>query len=73
MESFISFVLRFNLDFMSVLIILNKRWGVMYKRPLYNPTDLAPRLALIISIKSHLQLHHPININSNMRLLSHPL
>ena len=42
MQSFIGFVLRFNLNYLSVLIIIHKYWGIMDKCALNRATKFLP-------------------------------
>ena len=73
MESFIGFVLRFNLDFLSVLIIRDEYRGVVEKCTLNRAASLLPRVLFYIELESYAKLDHFVNIHSDATLLCQSL
>ena len=53
MESFLLFVLRFNLDRSFVIIIFNEYRGIVDERTLYVATSFLPRLLFIVKVERH--------------------
>ena len=73
MKSFISFVLRLNLNFPSVLIILDKYWGIVDKCTLNIAANLLPRLLFVVELESYGKRDQFVNVYSDMPLLSKSL
>jgi len=73
MKSFIGFVLRLNLDFHSVLIILNEYRGIVDKSALNGAANLIPRVLFVVELESHAKQDHFINVYSDVPLLCQSL
>ena len=69
MQSFIGFVLRFNLDFLSVLIIGDECRGIEDKCALNRAANLLPRVLFIVELESHHKNDHLVNVYTHMSCL----
>ena len=69
MQSFIGFVLRFNLDFTSALIISDECWGVADKCALNRTANLLPRILFVVELESYGKDDHFVNIKCDLPLL----
>ena len=69
MQSFIGFVLRFNLDCLCVLIILDEYRGIMDKCALNGATNFLPGLLFVIEIESYDKNDHFVDVHSDVPLL----
>ena len=72
-QSFIGFVLRFNLDFFSVLIILDKYRGISDKCTLNGATNLFPCMLFVVELESYVKHDHFVNIHGNVSLFCQSL
>jgi len=73
MQSFISFVLRLNLDFLAVLIILDEYRGIVDKSALNRAANLLPRMLFVVELESYDKHDHFVNVYSDVPLLSQSL
>jgi len=73
MQSFISFILRFNLDSLSVLIIPDEYRGIADKCALNGAANLLPRVLFVVEFESHGKHGHLIDVYSDVPLLVQPL
>ena len=73
MQSFISFVLRFNLDLLSVFIILDEYRGVADKCALNRAANLLPRVLFVVELESYGKHDHFVNVYSDVPLLCQSL
>jgi hypothetical protein len=73
MQSFISFVLRFNLDFLSFLIILDEYRGIADKCALNRAANLLPGVLFVVELESYGKHDHFVNVYSDVPLLSQSL
>ena len=73
MKTFISFVLRLNLNFLSVLIILDKYRGISDKCTLNGATNLFPCMLFVVELESYVKHDHFVNVYSDVPLLSQSL
>jgi hypothetical protein len=69
MKSLISFVLRFNLDFLCVFNIFDEYRGIVDKCSLNRATNFPPRVLFVIELESYLKLDHFVNVHSDDPLL----
>jgi hypothetical protein len=69
MKSLVSFVLRFNLDFLSVFIILDEYRGIVDKCSLNRTANFFPRVLFVVELESYDKHHHFVNVNSDVPLL----
>ena len=69
MQSFISFVLRFNLDFLSFLIILDEYRGIADKCALNRSANLLPGVLFVVKLESYHKKDHFVNIYTTVPLL----
>jgi len=69
MQSFIRFILWFNLDFLPVLIVLDEYRGIMDKYALNRATSLLPRELFVVELESYGKHYHFVNVYSDMPLL----
>ena len=69
MKSLVSFVLRFNLDFLSVLIIGDECRGIEDKCALNRAANLLPRVLFIVELESHDKYDHLLNVYTHMSCL----
>jgi len=69
MKSFIGFVLRFNLDFLFVFIILDEYRGIVDKCALYRAANLFPGLLFVVELESHGKNDHFVNVHGDLSLL----
>jgi hypothetical protein len=70
MQSFIGFVLRFYLDFHSVLIILDEYRGIADKCAINGATNLLPRVLFVVQLESHSKHDNFVNVYGDMPLLA---
>ena len=61
MQSFIRFVLRFDLDCSFFLIIPHEVWGIMDERTLDRATRFLPWLIIVVELESYEENDHFIN------------
>jgi len=73
MKSLISFVLRFNLDFLSVFIILDEYRGTANKCSVNRAANLLPRVLFVIELESYFKHDHFVNVHSDVPLLCQSL
>jgi len=73
MQSFISFVLRLNLDFHCVFIIRDEYRGVVDKCALNGAANLLPRVLFVVELESYGKHDKLVNIYSDVPLLSQSL
>jgi len=73
MQSFIGFVLRLDLNFLSVLIILDEYRGIADKCALNRATNLLPRVLFVVELESYHKHDHFVNIHGHMPLLTQSL
>jgi len=73
MQSFIGFVLRFNLDFHCVLIILDKYRSIADKCALNGAANLLPRVLFVVELKGYGKHDYFVNVYSDVPLLSRSL
>jgi hypothetical protein len=69
MESFIGFVLRFNLNFLYVLMIRDEYRGIVDKCALNRAASLLPRVLFVVELKSYAKHDHFVNVYSDVPLL----
>ena len=69
MQSFIGFVLWFNLNSLSVLIILDKYRGIVDKRALNGAAKLPPRVLFVVKLESYDKHDHFVDVDSDVPLL----
>ena len=69
MQSFIGFVLRFNLDCLCVLIILDEYRGIADKRALNRAANLFPRVLFVVELESYDKYDHFVNVYRDVPLL----
>ena len=69
MKSLISFVLRFNLDFLSVFIILDEYRGTANKCSVNRAANLFPGLLFVVELESHGKNDHFVNVHGDLSLL----
>ena len=69
MQSFIGFVLRFDLDFHSVLIILDEYRGIVDKCALNRATNLLPGMLFVVELESYGKHDHFVNVYGDVALL----
>jgi len=69
MQSFISFVLRFNLDFLSMLIIRDECRGIADKCALNRATNLLPRDLFVVMLESHDENDQRVNVYAHIPCL----
>jgi len=68
MKTFISFVLRLNLNFLSVLIILDECRGIADQCALNRTANLLPRVLCVVKLESYGKNDHFINVYGNVPL-----
>ena len=73
MKSFIGFVLRFNLDFLSVLIVLDECWGIVDKCARNRAANLLPRVLFVVELESYDKHNYFVNVYSDVPLLCQSL
>ena len=73
MKSLIGFVLRFNLDFLSVLIILDEYRGIVDKCALNRAANLLPGVLFVVELESYGKNDHFVNVHSDVPLLCQSL
>jgi len=73
MQSFIGFVLWFNLNSLSVLIILDEYRGIVDKCALNRATDLLPGVLFVIELESYDKNDHFVNVHGDVPLLCQSL
>ena len=64
MQSLIHFILRLNLDFLWVLVILDEYWGIAYECALNRAADFFPRALFVVEIESYSKNDHFVNVYS---------
>ena len=69
MQSFLHFVLRLNLDYPSVLIILNEYRGIADKCALNRAANLLPRVLFVVNLESYGKNDHFVNVYAHVPLL----
>jgi hypothetical protein len=69
MQSFIGFVLWFNLNSLSVFIILDEYRGIADKRALNRATNLFPRVLFVVELESYDKYDHFVNVYRDVPLL----
>ena len=73
MQSFICFFLRFNLDFLYVLIILHEYRGIVDKCALNRAANFIPRALFVVELESYDKHDHFVNVYSDVPLLCQSL
>jgi hypothetical protein len=73
MQSFISFILRLNLDFHCVFIIRYKCRGIVDECALNGATNLLPRVLFVVELESHDKHDHCVDVNGDVPLLTQSL
>jgi hypothetical protein len=73
MQSFIGFVLWFNLNSLSVLIILDEYRGIVDKCALNRATDLLPGVLFVIELESYDKNDHFVNVHGDVPLFCQSL
>jgi len=73
MKSLVSFVLRFNLDFLSVFIILDEYRGIADKCSLNRAANFFPRVLFVVELESYDKHDHFVNVHSDVPLLCQSL
>jgi len=73
MQSFISFVLRFDLDCLSVLIILDEYRGMVDKCALNRAALHLPGLLFVVELESYDKNNHFVNVHGDAPLLCQSL
>jgi len=72
-QSSIHFVLRSNLDCLSVLIILDEYRGIVDKCALNRTANLLPGLLFVVELESYGKHDHLVNVYSDVPLLRQSL
>jgi hypothetical protein len=70
MKSFISLVLRLNLDVLSILIIRNEYWGISDLCTLNRAANLLPGLLFSVEFEIHDKHDHFVDVYGDMPLLT---
>jgi len=73
MKSFIGFVLRFDLDYLSVVIINHKSRGIVDKCTLYRAANLLPRVLFVIELESYDKHDYFVDVYSDVPLFCQTL
>ena len=73
MQSFIGFVLRFNLDLHSFLIKLDENRGIADKSALNGAANFLPRVLFVVELESYGKYDHLVNVYSNVPLFTQSL
>ena len=73
MKSLIGFVLRFNLDFLSVLIVLDEYRGIVDNCALNRTANFFPRVLFVVKFESYGKHDHFVDVYSDVPLLCQSL
>ena len=73
MQSFIDFILRFNLNVMSEVIVRHESRWIVDKRAFNRATSLLPWLLFDVMLESYDKNDHFVNVHGDMPLLCQSL
>jgi len=69
MQSFIGFILRFNLNFLSMLIIGDENRSISDQCTLNGATNLLPRVLFVVKLESHGKHDQFVDVYGDVTLL----
>jgi len=72
-ESLIHFVMRIDLDCLSMIIVIDESRGIVDKCTLNRAANFFPRVLFVVELKSYHNYDHFVNVYSDMPLLCQSL